>query len=290
MPDLSLRENCLGFELHHGERLVALYRAREELARSESPKPCFHPIRTRSGVLVTEYRPADHLWHTGLYFGWVHANDANLWGGPWYDTEKGEYEYVAHSHGVQRHVRFTDQKVAKGGTSVAEELRWLDGADRPIANERREFAFGVLKDGTGYLWTIDTRIAPVDEKLVLGASRAARYSGLELRMGPPFAPAEHRSSEGLAGHENIMGQRARWVSAAGAGGGAVVMLDHPANPRHPVTWFTRVNLLGAGLLMTGDLEVDRERPLHLRYGFAILDEEPALEDTEGLYARYSGHR
>ena len=71
MPYLSLRENCLGFELHDGERLVALHRAREELARSESPKPCFAPIHTRSGVLVTEYRPADHLWHTGLYFGWV---------------------------------------------------------------------------------------------------------------------------------------------------------------------------------------------------------------------------
>ena len=146
----------------------------------------------------------------------------------------------------------------------------------------------MLENRTGYLWTIDTRIVPVGDKLVLGASRAARYSGLELRMGPPFAPARHRSSEGLAGHESIMGQRARWVSAAGAGGGAVVMLDHPHNPRHPVTWFTRVNLLGAGLLMAGDLEVDQEQPLRLRYGFAILDQEPAPEAIEALYARYSG--
>ena len=290
MPDLSLRENCLGFELHDGERLVALYRAREELARSESPKPCFAPIHTRSGVLVTEYRPADHLWHTGLYFGWVHANDANLWGGPWYDSQKGKYEYVEHSHGVQRHVRFAGQKVSEDGTSIAEELEWLDGGDRPIARERREYAFGALEGGAGYLWTIDTRIAPLDEKLILGASRAARYSGLVLRMGPPFSPARHRSSEGLVGHESIMGQRARWVSAAAAGGGAVVMLDHPHNPRHPVTWFTRVNLLGAGLLMAGDIEVDRERPLRLRYGFAILDQEPAVEQIEGLYTRYSEHQ
>ena len=286
MPDLSLRENCLGFELHGGERLVALYRAREELPRSESPKPCFAPIHTRSGVLITEYRPADHLWHTGLYFGWVHANATNLWGGPWYDPQQGQYEHVEHSHGVQRHVRFSGKQVAADGASIAERLEWLDADEQPMAEEQREYVFEVLANGAGYFWTIEARIAAVGEKLVLGASRAGRYSGLELRMGPPFAPARHRSSEGHVGHESIMGQRARWVSAAGAGGGAVVMLDHPHNPRHPVTWFTRVNLLGAGLLMEGDLELDRQQPLRLRYGFAILDQEPHLEEIEALYRWY----
>ena len=286
MTTLELRENCLGFELHDGDRLVALYRAREELPRNESPKPCFAPIYTRSGVLVTEYRPADHAWHTGLYFGWVHANGANLWGGNWFLPETGKYEHVPHSHGVQRHDRFAGKRAVAGGVSIAEHLTWLDGHEEPIAGEQREYTFRALEDGAGYFWTIETRIAAAGERLVLGASRAARYSGLELRMGPPFAPARHRSSEGLAGHENIMGQRARWVVAAGAGGGAVVMMDHPENPRHPVTWFTREKLLGAGLLMEGDLEVARREPLRLRYGFAILDREPESDEIESLYAAY----
>ena len=64
------------------------------------------------------------------------------------------------------------------------------------------------------------------------------------------------------------------------------MMDHPDNSRHPVTWFTRKNLLGAGLLMEGDLEVDRREPLRLRYGFAILDQEPEVDAIEALYARY----
>ena len=285
-PTLELRENCLGFELHDGERLVALYRAREELPRNESPKPCFAPIHTRSGILITEYRPADHAWHTGLYFGWVHANGANLWGGNWFLPETGHYEHVPHSHGVQRHDRFTGERGVAGGVSIAEHLTWLDGGDEPIATEQREYTFRALEEGAGYFWTIETRIAAAGERLVLGASRAARYSGLELRMGPPFAPARHRSSEGLVGHENIMGQRARWVTAAGAGGGAVVMMDHPANPRHPVTWFTRAKLLGAGLLMEGDLEVGRQEPLWLRYGFAILDRDPEVDEVEALYAGY----
>ena len=88
MTKLKIRRNALGFEILDGEQLAALYRATEELPRTESPKPCFAPIYTPSGGLVTEYRPADHPWHTGLYFGWVFANGANLWGGPWYLPEK----------------------------------------------------------------------------------------------------------------------------------------------------------------------------------------------------------
>ena len=64
MCAFELRENALGVEIHAANRLLALYRATEELPRSESPKPCFAPLYTLSGQLVTEYRPPDHAWHT----------------------------------------------------------------------------------------------------------------------------------------------------------------------------------------------------------------------------------
>ncbi|MBI4551525.1 MAG: PmoA family protein [Candidatus Latescibacteria bacterium] len=265
---------------------MTLYRATEELPRNESPKPCFAPIYTPSGVLITEYRPADHAWHTGLYFGWVHVNDANLWGGAWYLPEKGKYEEVEHSHGVQRHDAFPEVRTDKTGVSVTEQLTWLDQDDQPMVSEVRTFRFRAVSSARGYLWSIQTVIEPVVERLTMGASKAARYSGLELRMGPPFADAAHRSSEGLVGHEQIMGTRARWVCATGATGGAVMMIDHPQNPRHPVTWFTRKNLLGAGLLMSGPIELQRGETLTLRYGLAILDHEPAVEMIEGVYEQY----
>ena len=287
MSQLVLRDNGLGFEIVDGDRLAALYRAVEELPRTESPKPCFAPIYTPSGGLVTEYRPADHAWHTGLYFGWVHVNDANLWGGPWYLPDKERYEHVDGSHGVQRHDEFTKRQQEGEGLFVEEKLTWLDGADNPMAAETRSFAVSKSAEPLGYHWRIQTRIEPLGvDRITMGASRAARYSGLELRLGPPFAEARHRSSEGLAGHESIMRSRARWVSAAGAGGGEVVMMDHPDNPRHPVTWFTRANLLGAGLLMEEDLIVNAGEPLELRYGVAVLDEETTSEAIEALYSAF----
>ena len=281
---LQLRENGLGFEILDGHRMAALYRAVEELPRTESPKPCFAPIYTPSGQLVTEYRPADHPWHTGLYFGWVHVNDSNFWGGPWYQPETGNYELVEGSHGIQRHDEFSQISQVDEGVFVEEKLTWLDKDDKPMVAERRSFAISKSSDPSGYHWRIKSRIEPRGvDRVTLGASRAARYSGLELRMGPPFAGARQRNSEGPEGHAKIMGQRARWVSATGAQGGEVVMMDHPDNPRHPVTWFTRENLLGAGLLMEDDLVINADEPLELHYGFVVLDEEPTSTAIEALY-------
>jgi hypothetical protein len=286
MCALRLEYNDLGFELYDNDQCLTVYRAKENIPREQSPKPCFHPIYTPSGSLITEYRPEDHLWHTGLYFGWVHVNDANLWGGPWYLPEKKKYERVENSHGIQRHDSFSNLETANNKICITEELTWLDQNDHILVKETRSYTFQTLKDMTGYLWLIKTELCPMVDEVTLGASRAARYSGLELRMGPPFSDAVHHSSEGIMDHEAIMKQPARWVSASGAEGGMVIMMDHPENPRHPVTWFARKNLLGAGLLMEEDLTIRKPDTLQLKYGFAILDKTMDRDEIDRLYTIY----
>jgi len=66
----------------------------------------------------------------------------------------------------------------------------------------------------------------------------------------------------------------------------VIMMDHPQNPRHPTPWFTRKNLLGAGLLMNGDLTLQPSETLSLKYGFLVLDKPLDPEKTESLYQAY----
>ena len=159
MSSLELRENCLGFEIHDGEQLVCLYRGCEELPHSESPKPCFAPIYTPSGQLITEYRPADHAWHTGLYFGWVHFNKANLWGGPWYMPEKEKYEYIEDTHGVQRHDAFVRLEENESGVVVEDALSWLAADDAVMVRETRVYTFAKMAGRAGYFWTVETDIA-----------------------------------------------------------------------------------------------------------------------------------
>ena len=292
MITLDLHENCLGFEVHHRDRLVTLYRAREELPRTESPKPCFAPIYTPSGRLITEYRPPDHPWHTGLFFGWVHANDANLWGGPLYNVDTKKYEYVESSHDRQCHDGFTELSMDGDAVVVQEAIDWLDARDNRIAVERRCYGLRVMEESAGYFWTIETKIEPVEGSLNLGATKAdARYSGLVLRMGPQFAgqserEALHRSSEGVRSHQNLMGSCARWASVSGVDGGAVVMMDHPDNVRHPTSWYARFNLLGVSPLRNGDLFIDKPDVLELKYGLVILDSELPEEEAEGMYAEF----
>lgn len=276
-----------GFELHRERRLLARYDTDTgKLPRDESPKPCFHPVYTPSGGLITEYRPDDHTWHTGLYFGWVHVNDTNFWGGSWYLPEQGKYVPVPASHGVQRHDGFTSVPPLENGVAIEEELTWLDRGDHPVIREKRRFDFLETAAARGCLWLIDAAMTPIAGEITLGASRAARYSGMVLRMGPPFADAFHTSGSGRSGHEAIMGKRDRWVAAAGARGGMVVMMDHPGNLRHPVPWFTRRNLLGTGPLMEGDLVLRASDRLHLRYGFLVLDDVLDRREIEALYRTY----
>ena len=276
-----------GFELHRERRLLARYDTDTgKLPRDESPKPCFHPVYTPSGGLITEYRPDDHTWHTGLYFGWVHVNDTNFWGGSWYLPEQGKYVPVPASHGVQRHDGFTSVPPLENGVAIEEELTWLDRGDHPVIREKRRFDFLETAAARGCLWLIDAVMTPIAGEITLGASRAARYSGMVLRMGPPFADAFHTSGSGRSGHESIMGKRDRWVAAAGARGGMVVMMDHPGNLRHPVPWFTRRNLLGTGPLMEGDLVLRASDRLHLRYGFLVLDDVLDRREIEALYRAY----
>ncbi len=283
-----------GFEIYAERQLLARYNtAIGQVPREESPKPCFHPVYTPSGGLISEYRPDDHTWHTGLYFGWVHVNDTNFWGGSWYLPEQGKYVPVPDSHGIQRHDEFTSASDPENGVGIEERLTWLDRGDHPVIREVRRFDFLETATARGCLWLIDSVMTPIAGTISLGASRAARYSGMVLRMGPPFADAYHTSGSGRGGHEAIMGTRDRWVAAAGARGGMVVMMDHPRNLRHPVHWFTRRNLLGTGPLMEEDLFLRASDRLHLRYGFLVLDDvldQKGIEDLYRAYVAESGER
>ena len=288
LSNLHLKVNDeMGFTLNSKHQLLAqLNITTAHLPEEESPKPCFHPIYTPSGQLISEYRPDDHRWHTGLFFGWVHVNDTNFWGGSWYLPENNQYVAVPNSHGIQKHDEFTPVIHLEKGVAIGEKLTWIDRHKKSIVMENRRYVFLETEINGACIWLIESEITPIAGEIVLGASRAAKYSGLVLRMGPPFADAFHTSSSGLRGHESIMRSKNKWVSAAGASGGMVVMMDHPHNPGYPGSWFTRKNLLGSGFLMDGDLVLSQSETLHLRYGFLVVDNVLDENSIGHLYQTY----
>ena len=51
---------------------------------TSSPRPFLHPVRTRSGVVLTVRHPADHDWHFGVGMAIPDVNGTSFWGGGTY--------------------------------------------------------------------------------------------------------------------------------------------------------------------------------------------------------------
>src|SRR5882724_1057356 len=88
--------------LHAGGRPVAEYVFEPKLEPTLSPRPYLHPVRTLAGTVVTDFLPADHLWHLGVSLGVPDVSGTNLWGGRSYVHGQG-YVWLA-DHGSIEHL------------------------------------------------------------------------------------------------------------------------------------------------------------------------------------------
>src|SRR5712671_1496664 len=70
----------------------------------------FHPLTTPRGVVVTDFAPADHKHHRGVFLAWVEmhgAKDADFWG--W-----GEHAPIQGRHIVNHSLSLEDQSSRVG--------------------------------------------------------------------------------------------------------------------------------------------------------------------------------
>ena len=98
---------------------------------TEDGKPYVHPLATPSGVVLTDFRPADHPWHKGLWFAWKYVNGANVWETP---------DKCGHG-GVGRTIlKSKDVEIVGLGAKVALDLTYCDAAGE-VLSERRKVEF-----------------------------------------------------------------------------------------------------------------------------------------------------
>lgn len=142
-------------------------------AAIESPRP-YALLRTRAGLDVTAYRPADHVWHKGLSLALPNVGVHNFWGGPTYVAGEG-YVQLA-NNGAQVHRRFT------ASTGIDERLDWLAPSGDVVLDERRVIAARLVDDDT---WALTWR------------SALRNVSGAPLAFGSPTTKG--RPDAGYAG-------------------------------------------------------------------------------------------
>ena len=247
-----------GLTARHGAVTLFAYHLGDDLPRHLAPRPYFHPLRTLSGLAVTDHQPSDHRWHLGLAYSWPVVNGWNFWGGPTFSRDQLRYVDLD-NHGRVRHL---------GWAGADQELEWLDPKGERVATERRSLATAV--DETRSLWWLTLRTVIENQ----GAT--------SLRLGSPttegrplagYAGLAWRGSELMRGAQVLidrpsperepMGRRSRWLACVGEGA-TVAFVEDPANAGAPNRWFVRT--LDYPLVTSSPVF---DQPLHLAPGATL---------------------
>jgi hypothetical protein len=275
-------------EFRTGPSLLARYVAAPNVPREESPRPVLHPVCTLSGRIVTDFRPSDHPWHHGISWAFTYINGDTFWGGPTFVNSKRNYRWLD-NHGSQRHAGW---KTLPEGV-LEQAVEWVARSGTVLMFERRRIAAWRL--GTG-LWGLE-----FDSEFLASAERPLRlsspvgegrpeggYFGLAWRGSSAWQHGTIATPEGPAG--SVMGRRASWLRYQTWNSATLLFVDHPANPRHPTTWFERhadQPLVSFALAYREPLRLEPEAPLRLRYSIVIADGPLSARESWALASGFA---
>ena len=291
-----------------GDDLLAEYVHRPADPQLESPRPYLSPIRTLAGEVVSLYRPHDHVWHKGIAWSLPVVGDENFWGGPTF--VRGEGYVQLPNNGTQRHREFVERADAAthaparlvapadvdapallvAPARLVETLDWVTEAGDTLFEELRTIGATILEPETpgaasgAWLLGFETRMRNATERAIPIGSPTTRgrenagYGGLFWR-GPRSFTGGDVLAPGVAGGDELRGIRAPWMGFSGRhdGSGAastLVMIDDPANLRHPPQWFARREefaCLCPAPFFSEEHSVEPGETLALRYGVVVAD-------------------
>ena len=252
-------------------------------SQAESPRPFFHPLRTRGGALVSGYRPADHPWHKGLSWALPNVGDGELLGRAHLPARERLPAVGQQRDGPARPVR-RQAGVHDGELALDEQLTWLTGQGQAWFAERRRIRARLLAGYAAWALLFETTMLNVHHAaLTIGSpgteGRAgAGYGGLfwrgpgEFRGGAVIAPGGPRNTrpDGLAGP--VAGLHRRGDPARPGRHPGVPR--SPGNAGYPGAWFVRREPY-ACLCPAPFFDAERTVPpgeaLTLRYQVAVAD-------------------
>ena len=264
-------------------------------------KPYVKELYTPSGINVLLDAPPDHLHHHGLMFACA-MNNVDFWGEAVGQAD-GHFEPQP---GKQQHLQFEDEAVSgRQGhcwAQFSEGVQWGPSWSPSSARyarlyERRKITVGRFGNPEATVLTWDASLSEQTNNRGRSVLTGSHYHGLGMRFVRAMdATGEFRNPDNdpgviFRGEERLV--RSRWCAYTAKADGktvTVAMFDSPENPRHPATWFTMAKPFA---YMSATLRL-HEEPLrlvniknaHLRYGVALWDGRPEIEQIETLYKRW----
>jgi len=233
-----------------GGQLLCRYVYAPGTARTESPRPYFHPINSLAGDTLTNFRPNDHPWHHGLSFTLTNVSGWNFWGGPTCRREDG-YK-LRDDHGEQRHVAWTKCEAAGATATLAHTLEWHTPKELMFREDR---VVTITADAAGKAWSLrwathlvntSGRALALDNPHSFGGLPGSHYTGLQFR-GARALLDDHGdptirivAEGGLEGEKTVHGAAARWMEWHGQLDGNLHRVTlRFENHAGPLRWFVR---------------------------------------------------
>lgn len=226
-------------------------------------KPYLYPLRASNGLSLLADAPTDHRHHHGIWFGHGRVNEIDFW-------------QERHNSGkiVQRTLEVSGSGSDTASISTSNE--WIAPDGSHILNDTRNFTFYTTPPEARYFDVQISLEAPTSLPVTLHPTNEA---GL-----PHIRPAEPLSvkgggtlvnAEGKRSERETYKQRSNWIDCSGKLGRiecGIAIFNHPDNPEHPTSWFTRdYGPLSPnfGFFREDPLIITPDEPLQLAYRILI---------------------
>lgn len=236
-----------------------------------------HPVRSPSGIVVTDDFPVGHRHQHGIMFAWTSA------------IINGETVDFWNSHKKQGRVEHVETLKADDG-EIRVRLRHVDLTAKPPATAILEtWKLTAVPHATLNVFDLES-VLETEESLKIGEYR---YGGLCVRGAAKWAhDAVLLTSDGM-GREDGNHSRTSWVAMSGKSDGktaGIACLGHPSNFRapQPVRLHPEFPYFSFAPVVLGDFTIKAGKPFVSRYRFVVFDGEPDAELLDRIWRVYAG--
>jgi hypothetical protein len=256
-------------------------------------KPFFHPLTVGGGPPLTNFKPADHPWHYGLWFSWKYINHVNYW---------EEDRTTGRAEGTTRWDKPLIKLHEGGGAEIELNLAYINPSNRVDLTEQRNLKVAALRNDGSYtlFWMSHFKAGEVGAELdrtpmpnePKGQVNGG-YAGLGLRMaGPPLEMSVLCSTGAVTRFEH---DRARpnadsvafnFTDGAQKPVGGIAICSYPGEAGQSSPWYiinsSQMRFACAAILAPGIRKLSPGAEMYLHYNITI--QSPPW--TIGLLEKY----
>ena len=263
-----------------------------------APHTFFHPLALPGTDALTRDRPADHVWHHGLWFSWKYIDGVNYW------------EHAAGADRPAGRTRWTSVDVdAREDFSARVHLRLEyapDDSAQPVLAEERVVEVSPPAADGGYRIDWTSRFTVLAERVVLdrtplpgepGGQVYGGYAGLSLRLADldqraaatPEGPVEFNAQDRFRTRSPAMD----YSGLSGGTAAGIAVLDHPKNLNAPSPWYAirsgSMSFFSPAVICLAPVQLQRGEEFTLRYRVIVHPGRWGRERLALESQRFSSH-